>query len=43
MELLEKGEIIAPLALLYKDEVRDLGKALGLPDALVCFQDAVGH
>jgi GMP synthase (glutamine-hydrolysing) len=35
MELLEKGEIIEPLALLYKDEVRDLGKALGLPDALV--------
>jgi GMP synthase (glutamine-hydrolysing) len=35
MDLLEKGEIIEPLALLYKDEVRDIGKALGLPDALV--------
>ena len=32
MELLEKGEIIEPLALLYKDEVRELGKAIGLPD-----------
>jgi GMP synthase (glutamine-hydrolysing) len=35
MALLEKGEIIEPLALLYKDEVRELGKALGLPDVLV--------
>jgi GMP synthase (glutamine-hydrolysing) len=35
MELLEKGEIIEPLALLYKDEVRELGKALGLPDKLL--------
>jgi GMP synthase (glutamine-hydrolysing) len=35
MDLLEKGEIIEPLALLYKDEVRELGKALGLPDNLL--------
>ena len=35
MELLERGEIIEPLALLYKDEVRDLGGALGLPQSLL--------
>jgi GMP synthase (glutamine-hydrolysing) len=35
MDLLEKGEIVEPLALLYKDEVREIGKALGLPEALL--------
>jgi GMP synthase (glutamine-hydrolysing) len=35
MELLEKGEIIEPLALLYKDEVRELGRSLGLPQNLL--------
>jgi len=35
MDLLEKGEIIEPLAQLYKDEVRELGKAIGLPDKLL--------
>jgi len=35
MDLLEKGEIIEPLALLYKDEVRELGKSLGLPPDLL--------
>jgi GMP synthase (glutamine-hydrolysing) len=35
IELLERGEIVEPLALLYKDEVRALGTALGLHDALV--------
>jgi GMP synthase (glutamine-hydrolysing) len=35
MELLEKGEIVEPLSQLYKDEVRDLGKAIGLPDKLL--------
>jgi GMP synthase (glutamine-hydrolysing) len=35
LELLEKGEIIEPLAQLYKDEVRELGKVLGLPETLL--------
>ena len=33
--LLEKGMIIEPLKDLYKDEVRSIGKALGLSDELV--------
>jgi GMP synthase (glutamine-hydrolysing) len=35
MDLLEKGEIVEPLSQLYKDEVRDLGKAIGLPEKLL--------
>lgn len=35
MELLKQGAIIEPLAELYKDEVRELGTRLGIPDDLV--------
>jgi GMP synthase (glutamine-hydrolysing) len=35
MELLEKGLIIEPLADLYKDEVRELGLLLGIPEKLI--------
>jgi GMP synthase (glutamine-hydrolysing) len=35
MDLLKRGEIIEPLAQLYKDEVRELGGAIGLPDSLL--------
>ncbi|WP_428771084.1 glutamine-hydrolyzing GMP synthase [Treponema sp. HNW] len=34
-ELIEKGLIIEPLKDLYKDEVRIIGKRLGLPDELI--------
>ncbi len=34
-ELIEKGLIIEPLKDLYKDEVRIIGKQLGLPDNLI--------
>ncbi len=34
-QLLEKGLVIEPLRDLYKDEVRDIGKKLGLPDELI--------
>lgn len=34
-EMMDKGLIIEPLADLYKDEVRELGEAIGLPHHLV--------
>ncbi len=35
LEMMEKGLIIEPLAMLYKDEVRALGEALDIPHDLV--------
>jgi GMP synthase (glutamine-hydrolysing) len=34
-KLLDKGEIIEPIALLYKDEVRALGKRMGMPEQVL--------
>jgi GMP synthase (glutamine-hydrolysing) len=33
--LIEEGRLVEPLAQLYKDEVRNVGRAIGLPDALL--------
>jgi len=35
MQMIEEGRVIEPLDQLYKDEVRELGKLLGLPDNLI--------
>lgn len=35
LKLMKLGQVVEPLATLYKDEVRDLGKKIGLPAALI--------
>lgn len=34
-ELLDQGRVLEPLSEFYKDEVREIGRALGLPDRLI--------
>ncbi|MBN1130803.1 MAG: glutamine-hydrolyzing GMP synthase [Chitinispirillaceae bacterium] len=35
LDLIAKGQVIEPLSQFYKDEVREIGRSLGLPDKLL--------
>ncbi len=35
LDMIEKGNLIEPLAQLYKDEVRELGESMGIPKELI--------